>query len=108
MKSLTIPAVCRLLQKSVGCLSARMFGTKTSSCEAEEAWSRGGGGAGTVCCDLEEINIPRLTWAQLCWSNLAQFSRNSALEDGLTGRSYSLAEARELAGRVASGLLRYS
>ena len=61
-----------------------------------------------MCCDLEEINIPRLTWAQLCWSNLAQFSRNSALEDGLTGRSYSLAEARELAGRVASGLLRYS
>ena len=58
-------------------------------------------------CDLEDINIPSLTWSELCWSNLAQFSRNSALVEGLTGRTYTMGEARELAGRVGSGLLRY-
>ena len=61
---------------------------------------------GVVPCDLEDISVPKLSWSELCWSNLARFSRNSALVDGLTGRSYSLAEARELAGRVGSGLLR--
>ena len=85
-------------------MTARMFGTKISSCEVEEAaWPR----HGVVSCDLEDIPLPPLTWAGLCWSNLAQFSRNTALVDGLSGRSYSLGEARELAGRVGSGLLRY-
>ena len=104
MKGLTIPAVSRLLQRSVGSLTARMFGTKISSREVEDAaaWPA----HGLVSCDLEDIPLPPLTWAGLCWSNLAQFSRNSALVDGLSGRSYSLGEARELAGRVGSGLLR--
>ena len=110
MKGFTMPVVSRLFQKSAGCLSARMLATRTSSCQLEDHRSprAGGGGGGTVPCDLEDINIPSLTWSQLCWSNLAQFSRNSALVDGLTGRTYTMGEARELAGRVGSGLLRSS
>ena len=107
MKGLTIPVVSRLLQKSVGCLAVRMLGTRTSSCQVETPATRGGGaGGGSVSCDLEDINIPDLSWSQLCWTNLAQFSRNKALVDGISGRSYSLGEARELAARVGSGLLR--
>ena len=53
-----------------------------------------------VSCDLEDITIPALSWSQLCWSNLAQFSQAPALVDGVSGRTYSLAEARELSGRV--------
>ena len=59
-----------------------------------------------VSCDLEDITIPALSWSELCWSRLGQFSRNTALVDGVSGRSYSLGEARELSGRAASGLLR--
>ena len=50
--------------------------------------------------------MPELSWSQLCWSNLAKFSQNTALVDGVSGRSYSLGEAREAAGRLGSGLLR--
>ena len=59
-----------------------------------------------VSCDLEDIKIPSLSWSELCWSRLGEFSRNSALVDGVSGRAYSLAEAREMSGRAASGLLR--
>ena len=59
-----------------------------------------------VSCDLEDINIPSLSWSELCWSQLAQFSHNPALVDGVSGRTYSLAEAREMSGRAGSGLLR--
>ena len=61
---------------------------------------------GVVPCDLEDISIPSLSWSDLCWSNLSRFSRNTALVDGVSGRSYSLGEARDLARRVGSGLLR--
>ena len=54
----------------------------------------------------QPVEVPAQSWPSLCWSRLAQFSRHSALQDGLTGRSYSLAEARELAARAGSGLLR--
>ena len=59
-----------------------------------------------VSCDLEDINIPSLSWSELCWSQLGQFSHNPALVDGVSGRTYSLAEAREMSGRAGSGLLR--
>ena len=61
---------------------------------------------GVVPCDLEDISIPSLSWSDLCWSNLSRFSQNTALVDGVTGRSYSLGQARDLASRVGSGLLR--
>ena len=80
-----------------------MLGTRTSYSQEDLPLSQGGG---TVPCDLEDINIPRLNWPQLCWSNLTRFSHNTALVDGLSGRSYTLGEARELAARVGSGLLR--
>ena len=54
----------------------------------------------------QPAEVPAQSWSSLCWSRLAEFSRQSALQDGLTGRSYSLAEARELAARAGSGLLR--
>ena len=58
--------------------------------------------------DLTDVEMTAQSWSSLCWSKLAQFSRQTALVDGLTGRSYSLAEARELASQTGNGLLRYS
>ena len=58
-------------------------------------------------CDLTDVDIPAQSWSSLCWSKLAQFSRQTALVDGLSGRSYSLAEARELASQTGNGLLRW-
>ena len=80
-----------------------MLGTRTSFSQEDLPLSQCGG---TVPCDLDDISIPQLSWAQLCWSNLTRFSRNTALVDGVSGRSYTLGEARELAARVGSGLLR--
>ena len=59
-----------------------------------------------VSCDLEEVQVPSQSWPSLCWSQLGQFCRHTALVDGLTGRSYSLVQARELAARAGNGLLR--
>ena len=56
----------------------------------------GEGGPSIVSSDLTDVDIPAQSWSSLCWSKLAQFSRQTALVDGLTGRSYSMAEAREL------------
>ena len=72
-----------------GCLGPRLLSSQSSG--------------GIVRCDLEDISVPELSWSQLCWSNLAKFSHNTALVDGVSGRSYSLGEAREAAGRLGSG-----
>ena len=67
----------------------------------------GGGGPSIVSSDLADVEIPAQSWSSLCWSQLAQFSRQTVLVDGLSGRSYSLAEARELASQTGNGLLRW-
>jgi len=85
-------AVCSYLLRRRQCLGPRLLSTQTSG--------------GVVSCDLQDIPIPSLSWSEMCWSNLARFSLNTALVDGVSGRSYSLGQARELAGRVGSGLLR--
>ena len=74
---------------------------RRSQCVAAQPRLLSSSSAGpVVSCDLEDITIPTLSWSQLCWSNLAQFSQAPALVDGVSDRTYSLAEARELSGRV--------
>ena len=84
--------VLGLLARRRGCVRPRLLSGQASG--------------GVVPCDLEDISIPGLSWSDLCWSNLSKFSRHTALVDGVTGRSFSLGEARELSRRVGSGLLR--
>ena len=73
---------------------------RRSQCVAAQPRLLSSSAGPVVSCDLEDITIPALSWSQLCWSNLAQFSQAPALVDGVSGRTYSLAEARELSGRV--------
>jgi len=57
-------------------------------------------------CDLADINIPELTFPEMCWSRVEQYKDNTALVDAVSGRSYTYTEARSLARSFGSGLLR--
>ena len=54
---------------------------------------------------FSNIFYPHQNNFKLCFS-LQRLSANTALVDGVSGRSYSLGEVRNLSRRLASGLLR--
>ena len=56
--------------------------------------------------DLSDVVLPDLSFSQMCWSRLDEFSEQVALHDSSSGHQLTYSEARVAAKAVGSGLLR--
>ena len=58
-----------------------------------------------VSSEVMDMELPDLTFHQMCWSRAETAGERMALVDGVRGESYSLAQARDTAGQFARGLV---
>ena len=56
--------------------------------------------------DLSDVVLPDMSFSQMCWSRLDEFSEQVALHDSSSGHQLTYSEARDAAKAVGSGLLR--
>ena len=56
--------------------------------------------------DLSDVVLPDMSFSQMCWSRLEEFSEQVALHDSSSGHQLTYSEARDAAKAVGSGLLR--
>ena len=56
--------------------------------------------------DLTDVALPDLSFSQMCWSRLDEFSEQIAIHDFSSGHQLTYSEARAAARAVGSGLLR--
>ena len=73
-------------------------------------WVRGGRRAMSSCSkvvssEVMDMELPGLTFHQMCWSRAETAGQRTALVDGVRGESYSLTEARDTAAQFARGLV---
>ena len=58
-----------------------------------------------VSSEVMDLDLPGLTFHQMCWARADTAGHRTALVDGVRGESYSLAEARDLSAQFARGLV---
>ena len=56
--------------------------------------------------DLSDVVLPDMSFSQMCWSRLDEFSEQVSLHDFSSGHQLTYSEARDAARAVGSGLLR--
>ena len=64
------------------------------------------GSANVFHSDLSDVVLPDMSFSQMCWSRLDEFSEQVALHDSSSGHQLTYSEARDAAKAVGSGLLR--
>ena len=64
------------------------------------------GTANVFHSDLSDVVLPDMSFSQMCWSRLDEFSEQVALHDSPSGHQLTYSEARVAAKAVGSGLLR--